>query len=136
MNYLLDTNACIAAMKSHQTAVQTRMEREAACGSALHIPIVALFELWYGAVRSIQREANIRRIGLLLDAVPSVLPFEQNDARVAAELRAGLERAGRPIGPYDILIAGQAMARALILVTSNHREFGRIKDLRWEDWSV
>ena len=135
MNYLLDTNACIAAMQSRQTAVQTRMEREAASGSGLHVPIVALFELWYGAAKSAQREANARRIALLLDAVPGVLPFEPNDARAAAEIRAGLERAGRPIGLYDILIAGQAVARDLILVTANQREFGRIKGLRWEDWA-
>lgn len=122
-------------MQSRQTAVQTRMEREAASGSGLHIPVVALLELWYGAVKSAQREANTRRIGLLLEAVASVLPFEQYDARAAAEIRAGLERARRPIGPYDILIAGQAMARDLILVTSNQREFARIKGLRWEDWA-
>jgi tRNA(fMet)-specific endonuclease VapC len=135
LNYLLDTNACIAAMQSRQTAVQTRLEREASSGSGLHVPSMVLFELWYGAVKSAHREANMRRIALLLDAVPSVLPLEHNDARAAGEIRASFERAGRPIGSYDILIAGQALARDLILVTSNQREFARIKGLRWEDWA-
>ena len=134
MNYLLDTNACIAATSPIQSAVQSRMDREAAGGAGLHIPIIALYELWYGVANSARREANARRIALLLDAVPDVLAFDQSDARTAAEIRAGLESHGRPIGPYDILIAGQAMARDLILVTANQREFGRIKGLRWEDW--
>jgi tRNA(fMet)-specific endonuclease VapC len=136
LNYLLDTNACIAAMSPVASAVQSRMDRETAGGSALHIPAVVLFELWYGVTKSARPEANSRRLSLLLEAVPNVLSFENDDARAAAEIRANLERAGRPIGPYDILIAGQALARDLVLVTANHGEFGRIKGLRWEDWAA
>lgn len=115
--------------------VRSRMEREVAGGSALHVPIVALFELWYGVARSAQRQANAARVAVLLEATTSILSFEPDDARAAAEIRADLETSGRPIGPYDILIAGQARARDLILVTANQREFGRIKGLRWEDWA-
>ncbi len=111
------------------------MEREAAGGSGLHIPAVVLFELWYGVAKSARREANSRRLSLLLEAVPSVLSFESDDARAAGQIRATLEQPGRPIGPYDILIAGQAVARDLILVTANRREFARVKGLRWEDWA-
>ena len=50
------------------------------------------------------------------------------------KLRAALERVGQPIGAYDVLIAGQALRRGLTLVTSNAREFGRVKGLLWEDW--
>ena len=62
-------------------------------------------------------------------------PFDDEDARVAGELRAELESIGRPIGEYDLLIAGQALRHKMTLVTANAKEFGRIKTLSWEDWS-
>jgi len=65
-----------------------------------------------------------------------VIPFDASDAREAGAIRADLEAAGRPIGPYDLLIAGQARARGLILVTANCREFERVKGLDCEDWST
>ena len=135
MNYLLDTNACIALMRGNPPAVRARMERESVDGSRLHLPAIAVFELWYGAAKSAHKEANARRLALLLDTLLSVVPFDEGDARAAGQVRAALEQSGRPIGPYDILIAGQALARDLILVTANHREFDRIKGLRWEDWA-
>lgn len=65
-----------------------------------------------------------------------VLPFDADDARVAAELRVELRRLGRPIGPFDALIAGQALARKLTLITHNTREFSRVEGLTIEDWEV
>ena len=65
-----------------------------------------------------------------------VIPFDASDAREAGAIRADLETIGRPIGPYDLLIAGQARARGLILVTANNREFQRVKGLDCEDWSA
>jgi tRNA(fMet)-specific endonuclease VapC len=65
----------------------------------------------------------------------SLLPFEFEDAKVAGRVRASLESAGKPIGAYDALIAGQALRHQLILVTANVREFSRIKGLAWEDWA-
>ena len=64
------------------------------------------------------------------------MPFDDVDARVAAEIRAVLRRAGTPIGPYDNLIAGQALARDLTLVTRNIREFERVQGLRLENWEA
>jgi tRNA(fMet)-specific endonuclease VapC len=63
-----------------------------------------------------------------------LVPFEREDARMAGEIRALLRRSGASIGPYDILIAGQALARGLVLVTHNVQEFGRVPGLRVEDW--
>jgi len=62
-----------------------------------------------------------------------VVEFDREDARQAGELRAALAAAGTPIGPY-VLIAGQALARSLILVTHNTGEFQRVPGLRFEDW--
>jgi len=63
-----------------------------------------------------------------------VLEFDQEDARQAGEIRAHLASKGTPIGPFDVLIAGQAKARNLTLVTHNTSEFRRVEGLRVEDW--
>jgi tRNA(fMet)-specific endonuclease VapC len=65
-----------------------------------------------------------------------VIEFDKEDARKAGEVRALLAVQGRPIGPYDVLIAGQAIARNMILITHNMSEFGRVPGLRAEDWQV
>ena len=71
---------------------------------------------------------------MFLEGPVRVLEFGEEDARYAGEIRNTLERIGRPIGTYDVLIAGQAMSRKLALVTANTKEFARIKGLAWEDW--
>ena len=65
-----------------------------------------------------------------------ILDIDPEDARVAGEIRAELARAGTPIGPYDILIAGQAKARGLTLVTNNTGEFRRVVGLKLDDWTA
>ena len=63
-----------------------------------------------------------------------VAAFEREDARAVGAVRAALAAAGAGIGPYDVLIAGQALARRVTLVTHDLREFGRVEGLRVEDW--
>ena len=65
-----------------------------------------------------------------------VLDLDQEDARRAAEIRAALASTGNPIGPYDVLIAGQAQERGLTLITHNVAEFSRVRGLRVEDWET
>ncbi len=65
-----------------------------------------------------------------------VLEYSEQDSQAAGEIRADLERKGRRIGEYDTLIAGQAYARGLTLVTANTREFRRVKGLAVEDWTT
>jgi tRNA(fMet)-specific endonuclease VapC len=92
---------------------------------------VVIHELRYGASKSARQAENHARIDALRF---EVAPFDARDARQAGEVRAALERAGTPIGGYDLLIAGQALARDLVLVTRNVREFERVAGLRIEDW--
>lgn len=65
-----------------------------------------------------------------------VVPFASDDARAAGVVRANLEARGLQIGPYDLLIAAQALARGAIVVTANVREFGRVDGLPVEDWTA
>jgi len=94
---------------------------------------VVIHELYYGAFKSQRVEKNVARVDALQFPV---LEFDQEDARQAGEIRAHLASKGTPIGPYDLLIAGQAKARKLILVTHNTTEFTRVPGLKVEDWKV
>lgn len=128
MRFLLDTNAVIALLKGHQGFL-TRLRQHQP--QDFGIPAIVAHELFYGAFKGQRTADNLARV----DALPfEVIEFDREDARLAGELRAQLAAAGTPIGPYDVLIAGQALARALTLVTHNTREFERVSGLRVEDW--
>ena len=128
MNYLLDANAVIGLLagKPHLSA---RIRAHAPADFA--VPAIVAAELYYGAFKSRQRDANLARVEALQFAV---LEFDKEDARHAGHIRAALAAAGTPIGPFDGLIAGQARARGLTLITRNVAEFGRVEGLRFEDW--
>ncbi len=137
MPYLLDTNVCIALINTlgrTSEPVRKRFSEALHLGEQMWVPSVALYELWYGVAKSVQTEANTRRLEMFLEGPVRVLEFGEEDARHAGEIRNTLERSGKPIGTYDLLIAGQALARKLTLVTANAKEFGRVKGLIWEDW--
>jgi len=95
-----------------------------------------LYELWYGVARSGRRRENAERLRVFLSGNIDVVPFSEEDAVAAGELRATLEAAGTPIGPYDVLIAGQALRSGATLVTANVSEFARVQGLAWQDWTA
>ncbi len=134
MNYLLDTNACIALINGEPAAVRTRLAKAVDAGAEVLVPSVVVFELWYGVAKSARPEANAKAVETFLAGPVRLLTFEQEDARQAGAVRAALEMVGKPIGAYDVLIAGQALCHKLTLVTANAKEFGRVKGLVWEDW--
>jgi tRNA(fMet)-specific endonuclease VapC len=131
MKYLLDANAVIALLNDggSRTAQQARRHKPRDVG----ISAIVTHELYYGAFKSKRTASNVA----LVDALQfEVLEFDQDDAKQAGEVRALLAIRGTPIGPYDVLIAGQAKARGLILVTRNTREFARVPHLAIEDWEL
>jgi tRNA(fMet)-specific endonuclease VapC len=134
VNYLLDTNACIALINGTPTSVRTRFAKAVDAGRHVLLPAVVIFELWYGVAKSARPEANARKVETFFTGPLQTLAFEVEDARQAGAVRAALERTGTPIRGYDVLIAGQALCRNLIVVTANAREFARVKGLTWEDW--
>lgn len=134
MNYLLDTNACIALINGKPPAVRAKFQKATDAGGQVFVSSIALFELWYGVVKSSRREYNQQRLEAFLAGPVQPLAFEVGEAEIAGAIRADLETLGRPIGAYDLLIAGQAMRNKLVLVTANLSEFARIKALAWADW--
>jgi tRNA(fMet)-specific endonuclease VapC len=129
MKYLLDANAVIALLNDtrSRTARRARRHKSADIG----VSTIVVHELYYGAFKSQRTARNVA----LVDALQfEIIEFDQEDAKQAGEVRALLSARGTPIGPYDVLIAGQARARRLVLVTGNTAEFARVPDLRIEDW--
>ncbi len=130
----IDTNAVIAFLNGRPAHLGERLKREILQGDVA-LPSIALFELQYGIFKSLKRQKNTDQLALFLQLPVSILPFEPEDAEHAGDIRAALERAGNPIGPYDILIAAQARRRDATLVTANTREFARVPGLKLEDWA-
>jgi tRNA(fMet)-specific endonuclease VapC len=135
MSFLLDTNACIALINGRPDVVRSRLEQALDGASRVWISSVVAFELWYGVAKSSRPEANARRLAAFFTGPITLLSFDDEDARAAGTLRAQLEAEGRPIGAYDLLIAGQALRRGLTLVTANVSEFQRVKGLVWQNWA-
>lgn len=133
MTYFLDTNAVIALIGRQSEILVNRI---LACEpGTIAISSVVVHELYYGAYQSSRVEYNLETLRLMLVDFP-VVELDQKDAVEAGAIRAGLALKGLPIGPYDVLIAGQARARKLTLVTNNIREFERVDGLAIENWSV
>ena len=130
----LDTNAVIAAVNAGPDHVRERIAGALARGEALGVSSIVLFELRYGIAKSARREHNEAKLAQFTTGLIEVLDFDSGDAEEAGEIRAALERAGTPIGYYDVLIAGQARRRDALLVTANLREFNRVEGLRVENW--
>jgi tRNA(fMet)-specific endonuclease VapC len=128
--FLLDTDTCIDVLRGVNTVVQ-RLRRLSPDDCS--VSAISAFELYAGVhlVRHPEREK--RRVDDFLDVV-TVVAFDRVTGQEAARLRAELRSAGRPIGPYDLLIAAQAIRSNYILVSANVREFSRIESLRLESW--
>lgn len=128
--YALDTNTVIYFFKGMGN-VATHLFSLPPYEIAL--PSVVLYELQVGIAKSNSPEKRKNQLAELLTVV-RVLPFTEHETSITAQLRATLEKAGTPIGPLDMMIAGIALANQATLVTHNTKEFSRISGLRLEDW--
>jgi tRNA(fMet)-specific endonuclease VapC len=132
----LDTNAIIAAINRRMPQARERLEKALLDGVTVGLPVIALYEIWYGIGKSTRREQNALALTTFLTLSVTPWPFETEDAEEAADIRVTLERNGTPIGPYDVLIAAQARRRAAQLVTANAREFIRVPGLETANWAA
>lgn len=130
MTHALDTNAVIALLRDPRGAVASRLR--AHDPADIGVSAIVLHELYFGAFRSGRPAHNLAQVEALRFPVIEV---SADDARRAGEVRAALSAQGTPIGSYDVLIAGQALARGLVVVTANTSEFARVDGLAVEDWS-
>jgi tRNA(fMet)-specific endonuclease VapC len=130
--YLLDTNICIFAINKRPANVLERIKSKLKNG--ISISALTIAELEYGIELSTHIEDN--RIALLkFISLFDVLKYDDDDAIKYGRLKANLKKAGKIIGPIDMLLASQALSKDLIFVTNNIAEFTRIDGLIIEDWS-
>lgn len=132
MRYLLDTNTCIHAMRGVVSVLQamaTHRPRDLAVSS------VSCYELYTGVEKCKRPDQERGKVDTLLRTVRPIA-FDMAASVEAALVRAELESRGEIIGPYDVLIAGHAIANGLRLVSSNTKEFARVPKLTLEDWSA
>ena len=128
MRFLLDTNAVIALLEGHRSFVaRLRTYRPSDFGMSA----IVHHELCFGAYKSKRVAANLQNVHALQF---EVLPISKSDAERSGEIHAALQARGTPIGPFDVLVAGQAVARSLTLITNNVAEFRRVDGLTFEDW--
>jgi tRNA(fMet)-specific endonuclease VapC len=133
MNYLLDTDICICIIINKKPPAVLKRVQSKQPGQ-IAISTITLAELEYGIVRSRYPDRN--RIALLEFLFPFViLDFDQMASVEYGRIRSLVESKGRPIGPMDLLLAAQAKAHHLVLVTNNEKEFARINGLRIENWA-
>ena len=132
MRYMLDTNICIYAIKRKPEQVFIRLQE--------HNPIdicissVTYAELIHGVEKSKAIEKNRVALALLLANI-EIMNFDSMAAESYGKIRADLEKAGTPIGPLEMMIAGHAKALDYTVVTNNTKEFERVKGLKLENWA-
>lgn len=129
--YLLDTNICIYLIKNSYPFMTEKVFSYEP--SDIAISSITVFELEYGAAKSKWGEETKRKLAVFLSPF-TILHFSTEDAIAAGQVRAELEKSGRPIGPYDTLIAAQGISRGLTVVTHNTDEFIRVPGIKLEDW--
>ncbi|WCP11984.1 tRNA(fMet)-specific endonuclease VapC [Sphingobium sp. AntQ-1] len=128
MTFSLDANTIIALFKGNKQ-IWKNLERHSTLDCV--VSSIVMHELYFGAFNSARVKENLDRIGALRF---EVVDFARADSRTAGEVRTNLARIGKPIGPLDTLIAGQALARGFTVITRNIREFSRVEGLSFENW--
>ncbi len=130
MNYLLDTNICIALIGGNKKVFQKLKQKKQ---SNFFISSISEAELWYGAFNSSDTNRNFKILGSFFPMFER-LAFSSDEARWFGEIKTDLRKKGQLISDNDILIACHALAHDLVVVTDNTDEFKRITDLRVENW--
>jgi tRNA(fMet)-specific endonuclease VapC len=131
MPFLLDTDTCIYALKQHEEVLRQLLS---VAREDVFVSVITEAELRTGAAKSSAPLKTLHLVENFLSPL-TLVAFTSEDAIAYAGIRAKLERAGTPIGPLDTLIASQALARELTLVTNNEREFRRVRGLAIENWA-
>ena len=128
---MLDTDTVIYTIKNRQEQVRQAFKQH---DGQMCISSVTWGELVFGAERSSQPERNLADIEGLAARL-DIAPFDAQAAVHFGQVRAELYRDGKPIGPYDMMIAGHVRALGLVLVTNNTQEFERVPGLRLANWA-
>ena len=131
ITYMLDTNIVIYTLNRRPAVVREQFIQHE---GQLCISTVTLMELYFGAEKSSDPARNSREIEQFVARL-ELMNYDAAAAAHSGQLRAERQHSGKPIGPYDQMIAGHARSRGFILITNNTREFRRVSGLRVENWA-
>ncbi len=132
MKYMLDTNICIYIIKNKPLKVIEALKKVEI--GQICLSVITLAELEYGVEKSQQREKN--KLALTGFLIPfEILPFPLKAATKFGEIRAFLEKKGKSVGAYDLLIGAHALSEDAVLVTNNIKDFSNIPNLLLENWA-
>ena len=135
MTLSIDTNVFVEVIRGRRPEVRERFRVACAASQPLVASLIVLHELQYGAALHARPVTQLENVRMALAQV-TIEPFNERDMAAVAQVRLALRRLGRPIGPYDLLIAGQALARGWTVVSSNLAEFTRVDGLNVIDWTA
>ncbi len=133
--FLLDTNIVSKFMRGRDRLLTARFEAARQTASSLALSVIVIQELEYGISRAPYPDRTRAKVDVFLSGIDQLVPFDLEDALVLADIRKTLVPAGRMIGPFDAMIAAQALRRGAVLVTNNTGEFHRVPGLRVVDWT-
>ena len=133
MRYLLDTNVCIRYLNGQSESIRQHLLQRNP--DEILLCSVVKAELLYGSMKSAKKDENLVKLRQFVNRFDS-LPFDDQAAESYGQIRVQLEREGTPIGPNDLMIAAIGIAHDAVLITHNTREFGRLEDLKIEDWEA
>lgn len=128
--YVLDTSTLIYFFKGLGNVAENLLSKSP---KDIGIPTIVLFELEVGIAKSNSPKKRKKQLEEITSLI-KIIPFGEREATMSANIRADLEKKGTPIGPYDLLIGGTALAHRATLITRNINEFKRIKKLQLENW--
>ena len=135
MTLSLDTNVLVELVRGRNRLVRVRYHSAEKAEQAMVASLIAFHELEFGIARHPKPDRERQRVDTVLKDI-AIQSFDERDMAVSATVRANLRRRGLNIGAYDLLIAGQALARGWTVVTANTREFARIEGLNVIDWTA
>lgn len=130
--YLLDTNICIYSIKKNPEIVFKKLSKVKTENVA--ISSITWHELYYGVLKSSKATQNLKALNNFIGPI-QILDFTKINSEKLAAIRLDLEKIGKPIGTYDMLIAAHALSEKFTLVTNNEREFSRVRGLKIENWT-
>lgn len=131
----LDTNVVVELVRGKRPFVRDRFFQALATERVMVASLFVLSELYLGCGLHPNPVAELKRVQAILSHI-RIEVFDEADVISAAKVRATLRKQGTPIGPYDALIAGQALARDWTVVTANAREFSHVDGLNVIDWTA
>ena len=129
--YLLDTDIIIYSLKGNEIV---RRNLRLHLNDPIKISAVTLMELYYGAYKSKRVASNLAKIKTIENTL-EIISISRELVEIFGILKSNLEKAGKPLDDFDLILASTAMTHNLTIVTHNEKHFRRIDGLKIENWS-